>query len=61
MPYKKLKRSRHDYVCCGVCGGLGDYFEIDPIIFRLIFIISMLSFGIGGIPYLIMWFITEEE
>lgn len=59
--YKKFKRSRKDQIAVGICGGLGDYFEIDPIIFRIIFIVSTLWFGIGGIPYLIIWFITEEE
>lgn len=61
MTYKKFKRSSKDQIACGVCGGLGNYFQIDPIIFRIIFIVSTLWFGIGGIPYLIILAITEED
>ena len=35
---KKLERSRESSVIGGVCGGLGDYFDIDPVIFRIAFI-----------------------
>lgn len=60
---RKMKEFKRTYssFAGGVCGGLGRYFEIDPIIFRLIFVVSFLSFGVGILPYLVIWFITEEE
>ena len=43
----KLKRNSSEGVLGGVCEGMGDYFSIDPIIFRLAFI--AFSFAIGGL------------
>lgn len=56
-----FKRSSKDKVIGGVCGGLGKVFETDPLIFRLIFVISFLGFGTGAIPYLIIWLLAAEE
>ena len=39
MDYKKFRRSTSNKVIAGVCGGLGDLFEVDPIIFRIIFLL----------------------
>ena len=50
---KKLRRSRHDRIIGGVCGGLGEFFGIDPIWFRLAFVLSLLP---GGIPGLLLYF-----
>ena len=52
---KKLERSRKSNVIGGVCGGLGEYFNIDPIIFRIAFIVLALAKGIGIIGYVICW------
>jgi phage shock protein C len=60
---KKLFRSRTSKWIGGVCGGLGKYFGIDPIFWRLIFLIGGLFSGI--IPfflvYVIMWFTVPKE
>jgi phage shock protein C len=45
----------------GVCGGLADYFEIDPTIIRLIFVLAVLIGGTGVLAYLIMWIIVPKE
>jgi phage shock protein C len=45
----------------GVCGGLGDYFKIDPTIVRLIFVLLLLAGGPGLIIYLILWVVVPEE
>lgn len=46
----------------GVCGGLGDYFNIDPVIFRIIFVLLMLPGGLPGIlPYIILWIIVPQR
>lgn len=54
---KKLKKSKYNKWLFGVCGGIGEYFEIDPVIIRIIFIFS----GIGFIPYLILALIIPSE
>lgn len=46
----------------GVCGGLGEYFKIDPVIIRIIALILLLPGGLPGfIPYVIMWIVVPEE
>lgn len=50
---KKLYRSNTDRKLCGVCGGLAEYFDIDPTIIRLIFIFLTLFGGGGVLIYLI--------
>jgi phage shock protein C len=51
---KKLYRSTNDYMIGGVCGGVAEYFEIDSIIIRIIFIILSLAGGGGLIVYVLM-------
>ena len=50
----RLTRSSSDKFIGGVAGGLGDYFGVDPIIFRIGFAISILFSGAGLIAYLVM-------
>lgn len=57
MMEKKLYRSRNNYMLAGICGGLGEYFDIDPTIIRLIVAFSALIAGSGIILYLIAWII----
>jgi phage shock protein C len=45
----------------GVCGGLGDYFEIDPTIIRALFLISVIVFGTGLLIYIILALVMPEE
>ncbi|MDR2084809.1 MAG: PspC domain-containing protein [Bacteroidales bacterium] len=61
MSYKKLKRSNTNSVIAGVCGGLGEYFDIDPIIFRIIFVVLFFAGGGGGIIYLILWIFIPRD
>lgn len=59
---KKLYRSETDKKIAGVCGGLGEYFDVDPVIFRVIFVVLLLPGGLPGLlPYLILWFIIPTE
>lgn len=55
--YRKLYRSQKNYMIAGVCGGLGEYFNIDPVIVRLLAAFSVLLAGGGLIIYLIAWLI----
>lgn len=59
--YKKLYRSRKERIIAGVCGGLGEYFGIDPTLFRLLFIVAALFGGPGLIAYLLFLIIVPEE
>ncbi|MFA9405478.1 MAG: PspC domain-containing protein [Anaerolineales bacterium] len=58
---KKLYRSQDQKMLGGVCGGLGEYFNIDPIIVRLIFVAFALVAGGGLLLYLIMWLLIPQE
>jgi len=58
---KKLYRSRTDKVIAGVCGGLGEYFNMDSLIFRLIFLALMLAGGSGFWLYIILAIIIPKE
>lgn len=60
--YKQLTRSRTNRMIAGLCAGLGNYFNIDPTIVRLLFVLAFFT-GFGGIAlvYLIMAFIIPEE
>jgi len=51
---KKLTRSSSDRIILGVCGGLADYFEVDPVIVRVIFVLLALGSGFGVLLYLIL-------
>ncbi len=48
-------RSPKNKIIAGVCGGLGEYFQIDPVIFRLIFLLLVIGCGFGVILYFILW------
>lgn len=54
-PYKRLYRSRKDKMIAGVCGGLADYFKIDPSVIRIIFVVFLLFGGSALLVYLVMW------
>ncbi len=60
-PRKRLYRSRTDRKLGGVCGGLGAYFNIDPTLFRIIFLILFLGMGQGLVLYIILWLVIPEE
>lgn len=52
MKTKRLYRSRRNSVVSGVCGGIGDYFSIDPVIVRIIAIVLILN-GVGLLAYIV--------
>ncbi|MEP6713012.1 MAG: PspC domain-containing protein [Ferruginibacter sp.] len=53
--HKRLFRDENDKVIGGVCSGLANYFGIDVVVVRIIFVVLAVSFGFGLIPYLILW------
>ncbi len=59
---KQLFRSRTNRKIAGVCGGLGTFFNVDPTIIRILYImLTIISVGIGIIAYIVMWAIVPEE
>ena len=61
MERKKLYRSMTDKKLCGICGGLGDYFDIDPTVVRLLWVIFTLCGGAGLLAYIICALIVPKE
>lgn len=59
---RRLYRSNEDRMVAGVCGGLAEYFKIDPVIIRIIAVILLLPGGFPGLlPYIIMWIIVPPN
>ncbi len=61
MEAKKLMRSNSDRTIAGVCGGLGEYFNIDSTIVRLIFVLLALFGGHGLLIYLILLLVMPDQ
>jgi phage shock protein PspC (stress-responsive transcriptional regulator) len=55
---KRLYRSTEDRKLGGVCGGLGEHFDLDPVFFRLVFLALICFGGIGLVAYLAMWILV---
>lgn len=45
----------------GVCGGLGEYFNIDPVLFRILFIFFALTGSLGVWVYLLLWLLADSD
>ncbi len=58
---QKLYRSRTQKVLGGVCGGLGEYFNIDPVLVRIVFVIMAFFHGFGLLLYIIMLVIVPQK
>jgi phage shock protein C len=59
---KPLRRSSDNRILLGICGGLGEFFGINPIWFRLAFVIAAIPGGLPGILlYLILWVIMPKS
>lgn len=58
---KKLSRSRSDKMIGGVCGGMADYFDIDPTIVRLLMCLLLIPGGLGLAAYVVMWIVIPLE
>jgi len=58
---KRLWRSRDDAVIAGICGGVADYFNVDPVLIRVLWVIFTLVAGGGIIAYLACWLVIPRE
>jgi phage shock protein C len=52
---KRLYRSREEKMIGGVCGGIAEYFDIDPTLVRAVWVAITLLAGFGIVLYLILW------
>ena len=58
---KKLYRSQRSSMIAGICGGLGEYLNVDPTIMRLAAVLLAFADGIGLIAYIIAWIIVPRN
>ncbi|KUK64456.1 MAG: Phage shock protein C, PspC [Parcubacteria bacterium 34_609] len=58
---KKLYRSDTDKIIWGVCGGIGEYFQIDSVIIRILFILMFLAGGVGLLLYIILAIVMPKS
>ena len=56
---KKYYRSQTDRIIGGVCGGMADYLGLDPLLVRILWVVT-LTFGIGLIAYILLWLLAPE-
>lgn len=59
-PVRRVRRSRQDRVLGGVCGGLGRYLGVDPVLLRIAVVALALSGGIGVLAYVVAWVAIPE-
>ena len=58
---KRIYRNKKEGKLGGVCSGIGDYLDIDPVIIRLIFVFSVFVWGAGILIYIILWAIIPTN
>lgn len=58
---KKIYRSRTNSMIAGVCGGLGEYLNVDPTILRVVAVLLIFADGIGLLAYLIGWVVIPRR
>lgn len=58
---KKLYRSGSERIIAGVAGGLAKYFDIDPVIMRLAFVLLAFANGLGLVAYILLWIVVPSE
>jgi len=58
---KRLHRSRTEKIIAGVCGGLAEYFEVDPTLVRVLWVLMVLLAGTGVLLYIVLWIIMPLD
>ena len=58
---KRVYRSKKSKMLAGVCGGIAEYFDVDPVLVRLLFVLLALMGFAGIILYLVAWLIIPES
>src|SRR3712207_1294419 len=57
----RLYRSRSEKMIAGVAGGLGEYFDVDPVLIRLLFVVTAFISGAGILAYIVLWIVVPVE
>lgn len=58
---RKLKKSKTDAKLCGVCGGIAEFLEIDSVWIRILWLVAVLIYGFGIVPYIILAIAMPDE
>jgi len=58
---KRLYRSRDERVIWGICGGMAKYFNTDPVLVRVLWVLSLFLCGLGILAYIILRFVIPLE
>ena len=61
MENKRLLRSTNNRMLGGVCAGVAEYFNLDPTIVRIIYVVLFFAGTVGLLLYLIMWLLIPEN
>ncbi len=61
METKRMRRSSTDKMIAGVCGGLGEYFNLDSTLIRLLFVLLLFAQGVGAILYLVLLIVLPSD
>ncbi len=58
----RYHRSKSDRVLGGVCGGLADYLDLDPLLVRVVWVgVTVATFALGAVVYLLLWLLAPEQ
>ena len=58
---KRLYRSQSDRMIWGVCGGLAKYFDMDPTLVRIVFVLLLFANGLSIVAYIILGMVVPKE
>ena len=61
MPKKRLYKDKEDIKIAGVCSGIAKYFDMDPTVIRILWVVLTLAGGSGIIAYLICMFVMPDD
>ncbi len=61
MKDKRLYKSKENEMICGVCGGIAEYFDVDPSFVRLLWVLFACMGGAGILAYIIMAIVLPEK
>ena len=60
-PAKRLYKSEKNKILCGVCGGIGEYLNIDPTLIRILWVFFALSLGSGLLAYILACILIPKK
>ncbi len=60
-PKALIRRNTDDKIIAGVCSGIANYYDIDPVIVRLIAGMGFLTFGVGPLVYILLWIVLPSK